>query len=115
LKTVKFTLMKQPAKYMKSTYRIIWTDEAYKNLQHIIDFLEKSWTEKEIRKFVRLLDKQLVLITKNPALYPYSKKSRHIHKSVLTKQITLYYRVVETDIYLVTLFDSRQNPDKLKL
>jgi len=100
---------------MKSTYKIIWTDEAYKNLQHIIDYLEKFWTSREIRKFARLLDKQLVLIKKNPALYPYSIKSKHIRKSVLTKQITLYYRVADTEIYLVTLFDSRQKPNKLKL
>jgi len=98
---------------MKSTYEIIWTDEAFKNLKNIIAYLEKFWTENEIRKFVRLLDKQLILILKNPALYPFSKKSNEIRKSVLTKQITLYYRTIETDIYLIALFDSRQNPDRL--
>ncbi len=110
---VKFILTIQPGKYMKSTYKIIWTDEAFKNLENIIAYLEKFWTEKEIRKFARLLDKQLILIRKNPALYPFSKKSNEIRKSVLTKQITLYYRIIETEIYLIALFDSRQNPEKL--
>ena len=32
--------MKQPEKYMQSTYKIIWSDEAYKNLLHIVDYLE---------------------------------------------------------------------------
>jgi plasmid stabilization system protein ParE len=100
---------------MKSTYKIIWTDEAFKNLENIIAYLEKFWTEKEIRKFARLLDKQLILIKKNPSLYPFSKKSNDIRKSVLTKQITLYYRITETEIYLISLFDSRQNSDKLKI
>jgi plasmid stabilization system protein ParE len=100
---------------MKGTYEVIWTDEAFKNLQHIIDYLEKFWTSREIRKFARLLDKQLALIKKNPSLYPYSEKSELIRKSVLTKQITLYYRVADTEIFLITLFDSRQKPDKLKL
>jgi plasmid stabilization system protein ParE len=110
---VKFTLTKMPGKSMKSTYKIIWTDEAFKNLENIIAYLEKFWTEKEIRKFARLLDKQLILIKENPALYPFSKKSNNIRKSVLTKQITLYYRTIETEIYLIALFDSRQDPDKL--
>jgi len=110
----KYTLTKQPGKSMKSTYKIIWTDEAFRNLENIITYLEKFWTEKEIRKFARLLDKQLILIKKNPSLYPYSKKSDDIRKSVLTK-ITLYYRIIETEIYLISLFDSRQNPDKLKI
>ena len=59
---------------MKSTYKIIWSDEAYKNLEHIVDYLEKFWTSREIRKFAGLLEKQLILIKRNPALYPYSKQ-----------------------------------------
>ena len=48
---------------MKSTYKIIWTDEAFKNLENIIAYLEKFWTDKkEVRKLARLLDKQLILI-----------------------------------------------------
>jgi plasmid stabilization system protein ParE len=100
---------------MKSTYKIIWSDEAYKNLQHIVDYLEKFWTSREIRRFARLLDKQLILIKRNPALYPYSNKSRNIRKSVLTKQTTLYYKITDAEVHLITLFDSRQSPDKLKL
>lgn len=82
---------------------------------YFVDYLEKFWTVREIRKFAKLLDKQLFLIKKNPTLYSYSNNSRHIRKTVLTKQITLYYKVIDTEIYLVTLFDSRQNPGKLKL
>jgi len=100
---------------MKSTYKIIWSDEAYKNLQHIVDYLEKFWTSREIIKFARLLEKQLILIKRNPALYPYSNKSRNIHKCVLTKQTTIYYKIKDAEVHLVTLFDSRQSPDKLKL
>jgi plasmid stabilization system protein ParE len=100
---------------MKSTYKIIWSDEAYKNLEHIVDYLEKFWTSREIRKFAGLLEKQLILIKRNPALYPYSNKSKNIRRSVLTKQITLYYKITDTEVHLVTLFDSRQSPDKLKL
>ncbi len=112
---VKFTLTKQPEKYMKSTYKIIWSDEAYKNLKHIVEYLEKFWTSREIRKFARLLEKQLILIKKNPALYPYSDKSNNIRRSVLTRQITFYYKISGTEVHLITLFDSRQSPDKLKL
>ncbi len=100
---------------MISIYKIIWSDEAYKNLQNIVDYLGKFWTSREIRKFAKLLEKQLILIKRNPALYPYSNKSRSIRKSVLTRQITLYYKIMDTEIHLITLFDNRQSPDKLKL
>ena len=112
---VKFTLTKTPERFMKSSYKIIWSDEAYKNLKYIIGYLEKHWTVREIRKFSRLLDKQLILISENPPLYPISDKSINIRKSVLTKYTTIYYKVIDKEIHLVTLFDNRQNPDKLKL
>lgn len=43
---------------MKSTYRLIWSDEALNNLKYIIDYLENRWTKREIKKFALLLDKQ---------------------------------------------------------
>ena len=85
------------------------------NLEYIIDYLEKFWTSREIRKFAKLLEKQLILIKRNPALYPYSNKSKNIRRSVLIKQITLYYKITDSEVHLVTLFDGRQSPDKLKL
>lgn len=55
---------------MKSTCKIIWYDEALKNLKGIIHYLELSWTEREIKKFSKLLDKKLELIQSNPILFP---------------------------------------------
>ena len=42
---------------MKNTFKLIWSDEALKNLQRTIVYLEEQWTEKEISKFVQLLDR----------------------------------------------------------
>ncbi len=36
---------------MKNTYKLIWSDEALKNLKSIIFYLEEHWTEREMRKF----------------------------------------------------------------
>jgi len=47
---------------MKSTYKIFWTDEALTNLADIIDYLEHRWTEREIKNFTKLLDRQINLI-----------------------------------------------------
>jgi len=107
--------MKQPKSYMKNTYKIIWSDEALNGLRNIIEYLEFKWTEKEIRKFAKLLDKRLGLIQKNPLLFPQTTKSIDIRRSVLTKYVTIYYKIREHDITLISIFDSRQDPAKLKL
>ena len=99
---------------MESTYKIIWSDEALKNLARIIEYLEQRWTEREIRNFSRLLDRQISLIQTNPELFPTSSTSNGLRKAVLTKQTTIFYRIDDLKIKIVTLFDNRQNPNKMK-
>jgi plasmid stabilization system protein ParE len=98
---------------MKNTYKIIWSDEALSNLKQIIVYLEQNWTIKEIKKFAFLLDRQLIRIQNNPLLFAESNKQKNFRKSVLTKQVSIYYRIKSFEIHILTLFDNRQNPKKL--
>lgn len=98
---------------MKNGYRLLWSEKATLDLQQIIDYLKESWTEKEIKSFVKRLDKRLNLILINPRLFPKTTKRRNIRRSVLTKHITIYYTAFGKSIKVVALFDSRQDPQKL--
>ncbi|OYT12089.1 MAG: hypothetical protein B6I19_10340 [Bacteroidetes bacterium 4572_114] len=99
---------------MKNIYKIVWSDEALRNLRDIIDYLENRWTKKEIQKFARLLDHQINLIENNPFLFAKSVHFKGLRKSVLSKQTTIYYRISDFEVHLVTLFDNRQNPHRLR-
>jgi plasmid stabilization system protein ParE len=99
---------------MKNTFKIVWSDEALKNLKGIIEYLENRWTTREIKKFSQLLDKQLSLIKENPHLFAESKLLNGLRKAVLSKQTTIYYRIENTEVRIISLFDNRQNPTKLK-
>ena len=98
---------------MKNTYKLIWSDEALNNLKGIINYLEINWTNREIKKFAQLLEKQLLRIKENPFLFAESDKSNGLRRSVLSKQTTIYYRINDNDIRIISLFDNRQNPNKL--
>ncbi len=98
---------------MENTYKIVWSDEALSNLKNILSYLEDNWTPKEIKKFAIILDRQLVRIQNNPRLFPESTIYVNIRKSVLTKQVSIYYRIKEYDVELISLFDNRQNPKRL--
>jgi plasmid stabilization system protein ParE len=100
---------------MKSGYKLFWSDKALEDLQSIITYLIENWTQKEIKNFVNRLDKRLSLIVNNPKLFPRSAKRKGIRRSVLTKQAVIYYEVNGRAINIVALFDSRQNPKKLRL
>lgn len=113
MKKVEPILTIQPVMFMKNTYKLIWSDEALTNLKGIIDYLEYRWTKREIKKFAQLLDKQLKLIEDNPYLFSESEKSNGLRKSVLSRQTTIYYRITNFEIRIITLFDNRQHPNKL--
>ncbi|MFZ4521838.1 MAG: type II toxin-antitoxin system RelE/ParE family toxin, partial [Bacteroidales bacterium] len=55
---------------MKSGLKIRWTEEATKNLESIITYLESKWTSKELTKFFKKLEKQLLLLSLFPEAYP---------------------------------------------
>lgn len=100
---------------MRSGYKLMWSDRALADLKNIIDYLLENWTQREIRNFSRRLDKRLELISVNPNLFPRTTKRKNVRKSVLTKHTVIYYKVERNMVAIVTLFDPRQNPIKLKL
>ena len=84
--------MKLPVCSMKNTFKLIWSDEALKNLKNIISYLEEHWTKREITKFAQLLDKQLQQIEANPQQFSKSERYGKYRKCVLTKHTTIYYK-----------------------
>ncbi len=100
---------------MQSGYKLFWSDSALEDLENIIKYLTKKWTQKEIRIFARRLDKRLELISSNPRLFPMTTKRKDIRRSVLTKHTVIYYETAANVVTIVALFDPRQHPNKLRL
>lgn len=100
---------------MKNGYKLLWSVRTLSDLKNIVDYLLENWTEKELKNFARSLDKRIEIILFNPRIFPKTRKRREIIKSVLTKRTVIYYETSDKVITIVTLFDPRQNPNKLKL
>jgi plasmid stabilization system protein ParE len=100
---------------MKNGFKLLWTDTALADLNGILAYLVETWTHRELKNFVTRLERRLLIITENPNLFPRTSRRRGVRKSVLTKHVVIYYRVRDKQIELLTLFDPRQNPKKLRL
>ena len=100
---------------MKDGYKLFWSEQALKNLQDIIAYLRDHWSEKEIRNFAQRLDRRVNVIVSNPKLFPRTRRRRNIRRSVLTKQTVIYYETKNQIVTIVALFDTRQDPKRLKL
>ena len=99
---------------MANGYKLFWSEKALSDVQEILDFLSLHYTTREVRAFVRKLDKRINLISQSPKVFPVSTK-KTIRKSVLTRHTVIYYKVDRDSIYIITLFATRKNPHKLKL
>lgn len=100
---------------MKGGYKILWTDHALYELRETIEHLEEKWTEKELAHFSQKLDHTLELISKNPELFQSSRHKKSIRKAVVARFNTLYYRLNEESIEIISLFSNRQDPNKRKI
>ena len=95
-------------------YKLFWTDEAIDNLDGILEYLERRWTSREIDNFKERLRNQLDIILKFPLIFPQSQKHPRLRKAVLSKQTIIFYEIKDKMIYIVYLFDARQDPSKVK-
>ena len=85
-----------------------------RNLENLLEYLETAWSLKVKKDFVKKLDSGLLHLSQFPESHPESNVKKGLHKFVLTKQTTVYYKFNTRSLFIVTLFDTRQNPDKLK-
>ena len=99
---------------MASDYKVYWTNKSLNNLESILSYLRNNWTRRETENFKNRLSKQLILIQQNPYLFPVSQYNPRLRKAVLSKQITAFYEVSGQIIYVIHLFNTNQNINRLK-
>ena len=100
---------------MKNGYIILWTNHALKELEDTISYLEENWTDKELQNLAIKMEETLLLISHNPNLFQVSEVKKDIHRVVILTYNTLYYRVKNNQIEIISFFSNRQNPKKRKL
>jgi len=93
--------------------KIIWSDEARESLAHILTYLEENWTEKELSSFARILEKQLSIISNKPRTYKKSERLLGTRECLLSKHNSLFYIADKNNLHIVSLWDNRQEPEKL--
>jgi plasmid stabilization system protein ParE len=102
---------------MDSEIEVIWSSKAKMTYFGVLSYLEKNWAKKEIIQFTQRTEIVLRAIKKNPGIFPRSLKQKEIRKAIVDKNNSFFYQVDhdQEKIYLLTFFDNRQDPDRLKL
>lgn len=95
-------------------YSILWSTRARRTYESILVYLEKEWTQKEVLSFVNRTEEIVSYLESDPHIYEASKKKLSVHRCVVVKQVSLYYKIVNTNIELLFFWDNRQHPNRLK-
>ncbi len=99
---------------MVSEYKILWTNEAVNNLEEILEYLKKRWTQREIDSFKKRLSRQINIIQQRPRLFPKSEVNPRLRRAVLSSQTTIFYEVKKQNIYLAYLFNNKKDIRRIK-
>lgn len=65
-------------------------------------------------QFINITEQSINQIAKNPKQYPLINRKLRIRKVVLTKHNSLFYRESKNHIDILRIYDTRQDPYKLK-
>ncbi|MBY5957044.1 type II toxin-antitoxin system RelE/ParE family toxin [Membranicola marinus] len=94
--------------------KIVLSNTAEKRLNNLLEYLEIAWSTKIKLNFLSKLEQRLEIVKDKPEIFPLSTVKKGLHKCVVTRQTTVYYTYDDQKVYVLTVFDNRQDPNKLK-
>ncbi|MBU0697209.1 MAG: type II toxin-antitoxin system RelE/ParE family toxin [Bacteroidetes bacterium] len=93
---------------------LIWSPESEEDFLNILNYLISDWNVKIASDFVKDIEYHIEKIHNNPQSYPIIYKQEQVRKCVVTKHNSLVYNLLDNKIFILRVFDTRQNPNKLK-
>ena len=99
---------------MEKGFEILWTDLALEELSETVEYLKREFSQKEIDNLGDEIERITSIISQNPNIFPNSDRLK-TRKAVILKFYTLYYRIINDKVEILSCFSNRQSPDKMKL
>ncbi len=94
--------------------KVNWSERAENELSQNLAYLAKMWNAQVAGKFLTKLVSKINSIKSNPNQFPSYDSTRNIRKCLIRKQISVYYTFDESEIYILSVFNNKQTPEKLK-
>ena len=93
---------------------VIISPQAKEDIDNILSYLAENWNQKVVDDFITKIEIFYYLVSINPRMFGYFNKKKNIRKYAITKQNIIYYRNKRDEVQIITVFDVRQKPSKLK-
>jgi plasmid stabilization system protein ParE len=90
------------------------TATAKEDIEYIASFLKNQFSNRTKIDFLVQLSEKLLFIEKMPFMYPASTKNPIVRKCIVHKNTVCFYEVTDKLVLILTVLDSRINPDDLR-
>tara|TARA_R110002126_G_scaffold135577_1_gene279834 strand:+ start:53 stop:349 length:297 start_codon:yes stop_codon:yes gene_type:complete len=78
----------------------------------LLDYVLQNFGKKKAKEIYLLLEKRLDQLSESPEMYRESNKRKGLRKCIFSKQTSIYYRIKEDHIEIVSFRPNRKNPNK---
>lgn len=93
---------------------IVLSKRAAQKLDKLLEYLESEWSESIKNNYIERFDQIVNQLRTLPEIGQKTELVKGLHRLVITKQTTIYYRYDNNQIKIATIFDTRMDPKKIK-
>jgi plasmid stabilization system protein ParE len=98
--------------------KLKFTSNSKRRLTQIVDYYDRQGNPRKGDRIVRTVQDEAKKLEKHPRLGPEEDNLRHLgqgHRYLLIKPFyKLLYLIAKPFIFITDIFDTRQNPDKMR-
>jgi plasmid stabilization system protein ParE len=81
----------------------------------LLEYVMNRFGKQKAKEVYDKIEKVLMEISITPEMYRVSNKRKNLRKCVFSKQTSIYYRIQEDYIEIVSFRANRKNPGKFKV
>ena len=92
--------------------KIVWTPQAEKGLDKVLEYLQEEWSAKEILSLEKRITDLMERISKYPKICPLTGKYPNVRKGLVDRNNYIVYRIRprKKTIEIINFRGTRQSP-----
>ena len=93
--------------------KIFWTERATEDIEELINYFEKYWTEGNIQAFFLRLEECLEKISEAPQWNKNSLRKQGVKEFQHSSKTTIFYSYDKQTVYILRIWSNQKNPQNL--
>ena len=103
---------------MSKTYKVRWTSNAKEDLLNIVDYIKQDSVENARKVYAQIREKAHsgnLFPLRGRVVPELQKEGITIYRELITQPWRVMYKIENDTVYIMAIFDSRQNVEELLL